>query len=75
MIKTSLMASILLISLSGCAQMESARVVAPKIADKAVDGAYGIVCGMPYETERRFLSRKKLSREVIQTFCIRDYQR
>ena len=73
--KTSLMASIVLISLSGCAGIESAKAVAPKIADKAVNGAYGIVCGMPYQTELRFLARKKLSRESIQEFCDREFMR
>ena len=75
MIKSLLNASIVLIFLSGCAGIESAKVVAPKIADKAVDGAYGVVCGMPYNTEHRFLVRKKLDREAIQTFCDREYQR
>ena len=75
MIKTSLMASILLVFLSGCAGIESAKAVGPKIADKAVDGAYAIVCGMPYQTEWRFLARKKLARETIQEFCDREYQR
>ncbi|MCK5611025.1 hypothetical protein KAR91_54635 [Candidatus Pacearchaeota archaeon] len=73
--KTSLIASIVLISLSGCAGIESAKAVAPKIADKAVDASYGIVCGMPYQTEWRFLVRKKLARETIQKFCDREYQR
>ena len=75
MIKTSLMASIVLISLSGCAGFESAKAVAPKIADKAVDGSYAILCGMPYNTELRFLARKKLARETIQGFCVREFQR
>ena len=75
MIKTSLMAAIVLIFLSGCASFESAKAVAPKIADKAVDGAYAIVCGMPYQTEWRFLARKKRAKETIQEFCDREYQR
>ena len=75
MIKSSLIASMTLIFLSGCASFESAKVITPKIADKAVDGAYGIVCGIPYQTERRFLERKKISRETMQTFCVRDWQR
>ena len=73
--KTSLMAAILLISLSGCASFESAKAVAPKIADKAVNGAYGLICGMPYNTELRFLARKKLSRGTIQEFCDREFMR
>ena len=75
MIKSLLKVSIVLISLSGCAGIESAKVVAPKIADKAVDGSYAILCGMPYNTELRFLARKKLSRETIQEFCDREFMR
>ena len=75
MIKSFLIVSMTLIFLSGCPSFESAKVIAPKIADKAVDGSYGVVCGMPYKTEQRFLVRKKLSREAIQTFCVRDWQR
>ena len=75
MIKSFLKASIILISLSGCAGIETAKVVAPKIADKAVDSAYNILCGMPYNTELRFLNRKKLAREIIQEFCDREFMR
>ena len=73
--KTSLMASVVLVFLSGCASFESAKAVAPKIADKAVDGSYAVLCGMPYNTELRFLARKKLSRGTIQKFCDREFMR
>ena len=55
--------------LSGCAKLEFAKDALPVIADKVVDRAYRLTCGLPYRTEARFLARHDISRGTLLAWC------
>ncbi len=57
--------------LAGCAQLQAAKDALPVIADKVVDRAYGLTCGLPYRTEARFRARHDMSKETLRAWCKR----
>lgn len=61
----------LALTLGGCAELQLFKSAIPVIADKVVDGAYRVTCGLPYRTELCFLARHDIDAVAHKMFCKR----
>ena len=66
-------APVLLLLLSGCAEIQAARMAGREaieaLNDQAMDDARKLVCNNFYSAEQRFLDRTGVSPEGFRAFC------